>query len=162
MILAPSSGAAGINPAKEESNCIPRSGAMAVGQVWQFDLARTSSYTTDNRLGSGPTSGFTNVVTPDSDGVTHLPIGISTLAANQHAFGRVALCGIVLAYVRRDSGNVTAGMPLYVKSGATYLTPDGSTGAMVRAKALDNVTTPTSPTLCRVLLSGLCGTGVKT
>ena len=79
--------------------------------------------------------------------------------AADNAYFKACISGEVHALVQKNSGNVAEGDPFVAALNAMNLVADTATGQKILAKALENVTGPSTAALCLVLFDGLYGYG---
>jgi hypothetical protein len=131
---------------------------IPVGGCFMLDIANTQS--TGNTVGSR-TGGLATGVTPSATAVKFGVVCIAQEAITQNTLGNAATEGVLNARVKKASGNVAAGDPLYAVASSNDLSADGNVGDRVVAINLLPLTAPTTATLSPVLFSGVSGLGQK-
>lgn len=151
----------GLTPLNQTFRVWARGQAFTKGQVAEFDIAQTNAAVTNNK-GNDDASGLCNVVLPGSTALTHGFVGVFLENTSQNQKGMVRTDGYVeYCYVHKASGNIAVGDPLFPVSGQAYLSANASVGTRAVAKALETKLSPSTPTLCKVLISGIRGIFTK-
>jgi hypothetical protein len=135
-------------------DAIPRQ-AFALGQVGQFDLARSNANVTNALVGS-PNSALANIIAPAAAGIAAGLLCVAQTALSNNIRGRCLLRGRTKALVIKAAGNIAAGDQL-VANTSGYLSPDHSAGDRIVARALVAVTAPAAATLTEVDFDGVNG-----
>lgn len=158
MIGAPTGGSLGISGQDEDRRVIARGAAFSAGQIMQFDLARSNAATTNATPGD-PNSCLVNVVTVQTGGNKFglLCAAMETIAQDRK--GRARLRGLAKLYVVKSAGDIHVGDGLYAVAGQRYLTANPGAGDRLVAIAQENVTAPTTATLCNCLFDLINGVG---
>jgi len=148
MILAPTSGAVGIQPHGVNARCVNRSGgALAIGDVVVTSFAHTSPNavyppTTTAELSQSP---FACVVKADGNTSTPGYIGVVTGLGSQSGAElsevEVQFGGVVKAKVTATTANVVMGTVLSISDGAgAFGNPDAASSTYPAAISLGSVT----------------------